>query len=157
MLPFPAYRLDEMRARAGAATHRAFGGVQKRYAKAVGVSKSTAARHFTGENSPTTRFLYQIASADKATAWPILAEAIATVRQVDIEKATTNELEAQRLILTDAEHGAEADADRCSVRAMANPSPDNLTAAADAHVKVAEISLELAATLREIAERKRRG
>jgi hypothetical protein len=125
--------------------------------RALDVTKSTASRHFRGENSPSTRFLFQIASADKATAWPILAEAIATVRQVEIERVSVDELETQRAMLMDAEHTAESEADRASVKAVANPSAENLDAAADANVRVGEIVLELAAVQRELAHRKRRG
>jgi hypothetical protein len=157
MSVLPAYRMDAILSRAGSANARCFYGVQKRYMRALDVTKSTASRHFRGENSPSTRFLFQIASADKATAWPILAEAVAIVRQVDIEKASTDELEAQRMMLTDAEHTAEADADRANVKAVANPTPENLDAAADANVRIGEIVLELAAVQRELAHRKRRG
>jgi hypothetical protein len=157
MSSYPAFRLDALRARSGAALSRSYRGVRKQYASDHDVDKTTATRHFRGEHGPSFRFLFQIASADKATAWPILAEGIAIVRQVDIEKASTEELEAQRMMLTDAEHTAEANADRANVKAAANPSADNLDAAADSNVRVGEIVLELAAVQRELAHRKRRG
>lgn len=153
----PAYHMDAITERAGAANSRAFGGVQKRYNRALRVHKSTGSRHFKGENAPTTKFLFQIATADKATAYPIIAEAIAIVNQEQISAASSAQLYARLAELNEIEHEADANGDRQTLRACANPTPEQLEAAATADVHVGEITLERAAVLREIAERKRRG
>lgn len=153
---FSAFRFDALQQRSGAALSRSFGGVQKRYCRAVGIDPSNGSRHFRGQNAPATKFLFQIATADKATAFPIIAEAIAVVNQAQLREASVQQLHARLNELNEAEHSADADEDRQAMRSVANPSIAQLEAAALADVHIAEITLERAAVLRELAERNRR-
>lgn len=153
MLPFPAYRMDDMRARAGAVTARCFNGSRKRYGSATDTTKSTVDRHFKGVNSPSLRFLMQVASADKATAFPLLAEAISVVNQVQIERAPTAELQKRLAEIDELEHDADGDEDRQRMRAAVNPTPEQRRASALADRRIAELALERAAIQDELALR----
>lgn len=152
-----AFRMDAIMARGGNANSRSFRGVQKRYCRALRVEKSTGSRHFKGQNAPSTHFLVQIATADQATAYPIIAEAIATVNQAAIRTASTSALLKRLAEINEAEHEAEANENRAILHSALTPSAEQMEAAADADLVEAELQLERSAILRELAERKRRG
>lgn len=151
------YRLDLLVQAGAHATRRAVPGPQKRYARIRGVAKATASRHLTGDvHSPSTHFLLQLATAKGATAFPLLAEGIAAVNQAQIQNALTQVLEARLAELNETECMLQADEDLQTLRSIADPTPDQLDAAAVADVREAEVQLERAAIRRELAARKRR-
>lgn len=152
-----AYRLDSLIRWGAEATRRAVPGKQMRYGRLMQVTKATACRHLNGDvHSPSTHFLRQLAEADCASAWPLVAEGIAVVNQAQIKAAASAVLEARLVVLDDAEHTLEAAESRAIVRACVDPTPEQLEAAATADIAEAEVQLERGAIRRELAERKRR-
>lgn len=151
------FRLDALIVHGAQATKRAVPGAQKRYCRVMHVTKSTASRHLRGDrHAPSTHFLLQIARAEKASGYPLISEAIATVNQAQIEHAPLDELYARLHELNELEHDAQADEDRQTLRASSNPTAAQFEAAATADIREAELGLERAAILRELAHRLRR-
>jgi hypothetical protein len=153
MSALPAYRLDAVTIRSGLANSLAFRGIQQRYGRALHVTKSTASRHFKGENAPSTQFLAFVASADEATAFPYLIEAWGLVNQKQIREATTAELHARLAEIDDEEHGADGVEDRERFNAALNPTPTQRRASAAADRRVAALYAERAEIMEEIALR----
>jgi hypothetical protein len=128
---------------------------RKRYAFALGISPSRASRHRAGDpHSPSTQFLVALSKA--GSAWPLINEGIAVVVQHSIRFIPIEKLHARLNELNEAEHVAECDENRQTLHVATNMTPGQLEEAARANVKEAEISLERAAILRELARRARR-
>lgn len=153
MSVLPAYRMDALLSRAAAANSRAFNGSQKRYMRALHITKSTASRHFAGENAPSLQFLAYIAAADKATAFPYLCEAWGVVNQNQIKNATTDQLLARLREIDGLEAAADGDEDLKRLRAAENPNPEQRRESARADRLVAELSIERAEIQDELALR----
>ena len=148
-----AYRTDALVAHAAGATRRAYPGPQKQYAHDAGVTKSTASRHLNGDpHSPAAKFLRGV----MIVGYPLLAEGIAALEQANARRST-DELWQLRARLNELEHTADAESDRHTLRAAFSPTADQLEAAADADVREAELCLERAAILRELALRVEHG
>jgi len=149
---------DECVSRAASSAKRANGNrKQARYARAVGVSPSRASRHLSGTDShaPGAEYLAQLALGG-LNSWAVLVEGQVVVHQALIRTASTEKLEARLAELDDAEHDAQAREDQMTLRAVRNPSAQQLDEAAEADVVEATIAVERAAIRRELAERKRR-
>ncbi len=131
---------------------------RKRYASANHITPSRASRHRRGdEHSPSTNYLVRLALAEGGSAWPMISEGIAVVIQQSIKEATEEQLHARLRELDDIEHDREAGENRATHRVRVDASAEDLDAAATANIAEAELQLERAAILRELAERKRRG
>jgi hypothetical protein len=153
-LNYPAIHLDALIARGAAATQRRFPTKQMAYGRKAGVQKSTAQRHFAGDkHSPATHYL----RGAMLIGWPLIAESIVALNHEEIRRATNAELIAEYNRLVEREHELEARENRENWRAAANPTAEQLEAAAEASVAEGEVQLQLAAVQREMAERKRRG
>lgn len=147
-----AYRTDALISHGAAAAGRRFP-LQKKYAAEAGVDKSTASRHMRGDKySPMSHYLRGVL----IVGYPLVAEGLAVLEQANHQRST-EQLWLLRAKLNELEHGADCESDRHALRAAFNPTAEQLSAAADADVHAAEICLERAAVLRELAERVRRG
>ncbi len=132
---------------------------RKRYASAIGVHPTRASRHRRGDtHSPSTKYLVGLALADGGSAWPMISEGIAVVIQQTIKEATIEQLHVRLRELDDIEHDHEAVENRSTmrVREFCATTPEEFEAAARANIQEAELQLERAAILRELAERARR-
>ena len=153
------YRLDALLSRAALATERSATN-RKRYASALRilygrtVTRSATCRHHQPNvHAPVSRVLLTLdalARGEGTSAWPVVAEGLATVIQADIRTVSTPALEARLRQLTEREHDLEAEENRQTARG------DDHDAAALADVREAEVQLERAAIRRELAERARR-
>jgi hypothetical protein len=149
----PAF-LEGIIGNGAAATTRAIP-TRKRYASAVGISHQRASRHRLGDaHSPSTKYLVQLAIADGGSAWPLISEGIAVVIQRSIHGQATESLHARLRELNDMEHTLESDENRATCNSTERATAEEMEAAADANVLEAELQLERAAILREIARRK---
>lgn len=152
----PPERLDQLIARSGAANRRAAPGPLKQYASAVDVDISTACRHRKGDkHAPATKLLVvvdQLARGEHTSAWPLIAESIATAYQAEFSERSTQDLERELEELTDAEHDLEADLNRETARF---PIQHDHERCAQADLAEAETLLRRAAIHRELAERER--
>lgn len=143
-------RLDSLIVIGGRATRRAAPGPQKRYAAALGISRTRACRHMQGDpHSPATRnlsYIWALARGRGTTPWPQIAEEIAVAMQARIADSSTESLVMRWWQLTTREHRLEA---RENEATMSAPLLD----LADADVEEAEAQLERAAISRELAGR----
>ncbi|HEX6938602.1 MAG TPA: hypothetical protein VF158_04270 [Longimicrobiales bacterium] len=144
-------RLDRLIAIGGRATTRVAPGPQKRYAAALGISRTRACRHMQGDpHSPATRnlaYIYTLSRGRGTSPWPQIAEEIAVAKQAQIEDSSTELLVLRWWELTRREHTLEA----AENDAVVSGSLEEL---ADADVQEAEAALERAAISRELAARK---
>lgn len=152
-------KLDSLLVYAVDAAKRCAPGPQKRWAFAMGVSKSRASRHLSGDvHSPNASVLFtmwKLATGNGTNSWPLIGESIAVTIQAELEDMSTPELEALLRKLDDMEHNLEADENRHTLNAAVNPSAEQLEAAALANVKEGELSFRRAAVQRILAGRKR--
>lgn len=140
---------DTLIERGADAIKRAYPGPQKRYAQAAGITKSTASRHINGDaHSPATHYLRGVL----IVGWSLIAEAMATLNQQQLKRATLQQLRARLTQLNDIECLLEGDENRAILRSTSNPTPEQLRAAAMADISEAEVQLERAAILRQMAE-----
>jgi hypothetical protein len=144
-----AYRTDALVAHAAAAIRRSYPGPQKQYASAAGVTKSTASRHLNGDpHSPAVAYLRAVT----IVGYPLIAEGMAALNEVN-QRRSIHDLRLIRSRLNEVKHDVDAEEKRHTLRAAIDPTAEQLNAAADADVRVAEICLERAAILRELALR----
>ena len=143
-------RLDRLILIGGRVTRRVAPGPQKRYAAAMGVSRSRACRHMQGDpHSPATRnltYIWALARGRGTNPWPQIAEEIAVAMQARIADSSTESLVVRWWELTYLEHRLEARENEATVSAP-------LDELADADVQEAEVALERAAISRELAGR----
>lgn len=144
-------RLDRLIGIGGRATGRAAPGPQKRYAAALGISRTRACRHMQGDpHSPATRslrYIYNLSRGRGTSPWPQIAEEIAVAKQAQVETASTETLVTRWWELTYREHRLEASENEAAVSGT-------LEELADADVQEAEATLERAAISRELAARR---
>lgn len=145
------FHVDALLTRAALVTER-MATNRKRYATAFGISKSRTSRHHTGDkHSPASKVLLTLdtlARGEGTTAWPLIAEGIATVLQAEIRIAPTSRLEARLAELIDASHDLGAEKNR---RVMHGDH----AAAALAEIRESENQLERVAIRRELIARRR--
>lgn len=135
------YRLDQVITYSGNGYRRS-ARLGKHVACAHGIDESRGRRYRRGdENAPLTHALAYLATCPRTSAWPAIVEGIALVTQIEIERASTEELAARRAELEEIEHQLEAHENR------ATWARDD-DACIEAHARKAEVHLELMAIIR---------
>lgn len=135
-------------------------GPAKRWARAVGVSRSRASRHRSGDpHSPATRVLevfYALADSDVATAIPLLREVVSVVYARKFKRMTAPALEAKLRELRTREHTLERDENAATTAWLeSQDNPEALAALDRAHALKLDCHLEILMVIRELRARRK--